>query len=229
MSKFYDVFRIQSLFGTLYKQKIINPFGEQNAALIFRVLIHPTSIKMIYTFIDENFIMNECIENERIAAKESKELIECELNEEGKFVERKLYEEGKKKEENEANAFGDNLTGDILPIDNLTDAQLIGLFVDDFHQPCLANEFMSSVEALSADRFSGKVTFSLTANTIFEEEEELYEELMEYRRSGYLHVEARLTAGQVIRRRWRVLGEQSGECSSGRTGGRFLGEGKPLQ
>ena len=102
---------------------------------------------------------------------------------------------------------GDNLPAENLTGENLTDAQLIGLFVNDFHQPSLAQEFISSIEALSADRFSSKVTFSLTDNTMFEEAEDLYEELVEYRRSEYLHVEPRLTAGQVVRKKIRSFGK----------------------
>ena len=223
--------------------------------------------KVIIDRMIENFIieqMNKCIEKKRVAARErslvvdqnlaegnlkaveSENVIESELNEQGKAVERKLNEEGKKYKENEENAGGDNetsnnlpannVTGDILSGDNpgdnltdynlpvvnltgvniiddnltsenLTDAQLIGLFVNDFHQPSLAKEFISSIEALSADRFSSKVTFSLTDNTMFEEAEDLYEELVEYRRSEYLHVEPRLTAGQVVRKKIRSFGK----------------------
>lgn len=224
--------------------------------------------KVVIDKMIENHIIEQtkkCIEKKRIAAferslivnqnqgegklgEESEKLIEKQPNEEGKVVERKLYEDGKKNEKNEANACGDNQTGDNLPADNLTgnilpgynltgdnlpddddlsavnlnsdnlpadnltgenltDAQLIGLFVDDFHQPYLANEFITSVEALSADRFSSKVTFSLTDNTVFEEAEDLYEELMEYRRSEYLYVEARLTAGEVVRKKLRGFGK----------------------
>jgi len=105
------------------------------------------------------------------------------------------------------NLTGVNLIDDNLTSENLTDAQLIGLFVNDFHQPSLAKEFISSIEALSADRFSSKVTFSLTDNTMFEEAEDLYEELVEYRRSEYLHVEPRLTAGQVVRKKIRSFGK----------------------
>merc|ERR1712200_244248 len=159
--------------------KMIYTLGTKLHFNVGKVIID----KMIENHIIEQ--MYKRIEKERIVAferslvlnqnqgegklcEESEKLMESEPNEEGKVVERKVYEDGKKNEKNEANACGDNQTGDNLPADNLPadnlsgdnliDAQLIGLFVDDFHQPYLANEFITSVEALSADRFSSKVT-----------------------------------------------------------------------
>ena len=78
---------------------------------------------------------------------------------------------------------------------NLSEAELFGVFAEDFHDSTLINKFMKAITSLSAEN---TVLFSLADNRSYEEEEHLYYYLADYRQTEYLYPRIRLSAGQVV-------------------------------